>query len=361
MSGPSRENENRGQQGGRQGRSREKGGYMSPRQSQNKILDDFFLSLGLCIIAVGVATYVLVGSWRKNVGDDGEKQTRLEVAVTKDKAQPIVKDGMRNKMRTSGSGESKIPEAPAAAAAAPQPGKDPQIESKLGDAVARIDRNDIRGAEPLLLEVLKMDPNNERALTEMAMIKLIDEHNPVEAIGYFERAVTVNPANETVMEELVNVYKDAGQLDQGADFLKKLSNANPDNIALERGVARTLVDLNRPEEAIPYLRRAAAASKEGASSTAYEELGDVYVEAGNLDGALDSYREALSNYDGNGEGAAVAAPQQKVMLGLKVVHALVGVGRRDDADEMLARMEQEDPHNEMIIAIRRELHQEQGM
>ena len=337
---------------------------MNRRQSQNKTLDDFFLSLGLCIITIGVATYVLVGSWRKSAINDSDEQSRVvETAVSgKSELSPTAKNGMRSKVRTSASpepvaekGQTEQPQAAAAVVG------DPQIANKLAEAVARVDQNDIRGAEPLLLDVLKADPNNEKALTEIAMIKLIDEHNPTEAMGYFERAVTVNPANEGVMEELINVYKDAGRLDQGIDFLKKLSSNNPDSITLQRGVARTLVESNRFEEAIPYLRKTATASKDTESGAAYEELGDVYVEAGNLEGALDSYRESLSTYDTSSEVSVSQASQQKIMLGLKYVHALVGVGRRDEADEVLARMEQEDPHNEMVLAIRKEIRQEQGI
>ena len=335
---------------------------MSKLQYRNKILDDFFLSLGLCVIAIGVATYVLVASWQKNAGMDGDKSAMRKIASAgPNEPSSEDKENMRSKMTVDQPARSAAVSGDIATSSPSPVAKDPQVESKLNEAISRINRNDSRGAEPLLQEVLKMEPGNERALTEMAMIKMIDEHSPEEAIPYFEKAVTVNPGNEGVMEELIGVYKDAGQLEQGVDFLKKLASANPDNVALDRGVARTLVDLNRFDEAIPYLRKAAAGSREGESAAAYEELGDTYVEAGNLDGALDSYRDAIASQDNNvGAAAQPANPQQEVMTRLKYVHALVRVGRREEADETLASMEQKYPHTDMIMAIRQDIQREQG-
>jgi Tfp pilus assembly protein PilF len=230
-------------------------------------------------------------------------------------------------------------------------------DEKLKKAMDAVDAGDAAGAEKLLSEIIAADPKNERALTELGMIRLIDQRNPAGAIPYFEKVAALNPDNTGVLEELVNIYQDAGRLEQGNLFLVELARKNPGNVDIERNIGRNFASMGRYEEASQHMKSAAAAAPKGIKSAeTFEELGDLQAESGDLQGALESYRESMSAIDGLSDAGTYG--NQRTMLDLKYIHSLIGIGKRDEAEDMLARMEQEDPGNEMVVAMRRELQQQ---
>ena len=165
------------------------------------------------------------------------------------------------------------------------------IQSMLQDAMGLVDDGNPHAAMELLENIIKDDPTNEMALIEMGMIHLIDMKSPQGAVGYLKNALEVNPDNKVVISELVGVFDELGQGQEGTRYLQDLYNANPGNPTLAMGIGQMLAGQNRLNEALPYLEKSA---EDGRSMMAVTDLADAYSRAGHGDKALDTYQRAIS-------------------------------------------------------------------
>ena len=122
----------------------------------------------------------------------------------------------------------------------------------------------------------------------MGMIHLIDMKSPEGAVGYLKNALEVNPDNKVVISELVGVFDELGQGQEGARTCRTTQRkpGNP-TLAMESRCRRSK-PLN---EALPYLEKSA---EDGRSMMAVTDLADAYSRAGHGDKALDTYQRAIS-------------------------------------------------------------------
>ena len=70
------------------------------------------------------------------------------------------------------------------------------------------------------LRILKSDPKNVEALRELAMLNLLDKKDSLAATGYFERAFVEDPNDSGVMNELLQLYQEQGEINKGLKFQK---------------------------------------------------------------------------------------------------------------------------------------------
>jgi len=118
-------------------------------------------------------------------------------------------------------------------------------------AVAR----DYPGAMADLRQALALDPDNFDANFYYGL--WIGQESPNETRARFERLARMFPEDRTVLMTLAIGYRSLGLLEQSAEILDRLIAGNPSPpLLLER--AQVYLDLQKPEQAEPLLRRVLA-------------------------------------------------------------------------------------------------------
>ncbi len=193
----------------------------------------------------------------------------------------------------------------------------------------------------ILEEILKKDPNQERALEEMGMLYLTEFQDSEKAVGYFKRALTTNPNNEFAVMELVGVSLAPEKASAMADYLRGLYDANPSSSVLADGLGELYLSQGRFADAVTYLEKSTQDARY--AEFAYSRLGSVYEQMGEGEKAADFYRKAIDHQSaelekqkGNGQNielreADLARSQ------LDLAHLLVKERRFDEAKELLGR------------------------
>ena len=119
-----------------------------------------------------------------------------------------------------------------------------------------------------------------------------------EALEILSRAISDDPGNLEAVDMLGQALEDVpvGSMSPVIEALRQAVYANPDNFSLNQLLADTLLRSGKAADGAKVLETAAAraADKEGkAASTYLVALGDLYLESGNSDAAVDSYKRAL--------------------------------------------------------------------
>lgn len=229
------------------------------------------------------------------------------------------------------------------------------VRVKLDSAINEVDSGNWRKAEEILKDLLKDDPTNEMALVEMANIYLLDRRDMTGALPYIKRALESNNNNEDMLNELINVYSETGNVDEGLDYLVSLSQKTKgaDSAVLDQGIATTLVSVKRPEEAVEYFKSALAKGAKDEDGQLMGQMGDAYVDAGREDMAVEAYRNAIAQAEKNRtrEYDQYGISELKVRLG----QTYVRMGNREAALELSRELQKEDPYSERAIAFREQL------
>lgn len=155
-----------------------------------------------------------------------------------------------------------------------------------------LDQGDIKGAVEALENILKQDPNQERALEMLGMIYMTDLQDPEKAVGYFKQILSANPNNDFAVMELVGASTDPSRAQPMLNYLQSLYQAHPSSVVLADGIGELLMSQGRIEEALPLLERSAGDPKFAEFS--YSRMAAIYERTGQADKAADSYRKSIS-------------------------------------------------------------------
>ncbi len=115
---------------------------------------------------------------------------------------------------------------------------------------------------------------------------------------------------------LAAIHFEAGQLEQALALYRQLAASSPEDAALRTSLAGTLGALGRQEEALVEIE--AALAIDPLNVEAYHNRGVIQERSGDLDGAIESYRDAVRYHPGYEPslralarlGAADAAPER---------------------------------------------------
>lgn len=249
------------------------------------------------------------------------------------------------KLATDKTVKKKVAAAPMSAA----------VRVKLDSAINEVDSGNWRKAEEILKDLLKEDPTNEMALVEMANIYLLDRRDMTGAMPFIKRALESNNNNEDMLNELINVYSETGNVDEGLDYLVSLSQKSQgsQSAVLDQGIASTLVSVKRPEEAVEYYKSALAKGAKDEDGQLRGQMGDAYVDAGQEEQAVEAYQAAIAQAEQNRtrEYDQYGISELKVRLG----QTYVRMGNREAALELSRELQKEDPYSERAIAFREQL------
>jgi adenylate cyclase len=132
-------------------------------------------------------------------------------------------------------------------------------------------------------QALKLDPENARALTVLALLQMVDGH-AAEAVNSATRAVTVQPNDAEAFANLALVLAHTGSHDQAEAAIDKALRLDPTaspSFSLLAGVVLYVARQN--DRAIPFLE----AARDGlpVAEAAREFLASAYAHAGNFESA----------------------------------------------------------------------------
>lgn len=214
---------------------------------------------------------------------------------------------------------------------------DSQANEAIKQAAMLVDSGQWQMAEGVLTELLAREPKNEIALVEMALLQLIEKKDPGAARGYLERAVAVDPTNTSTINELLSVYSETGQLDDGLSFLKSIPQ-DKNNGTVDYAIANALQMSGRVEESVSYYEKALESPFQR-DHLAKEELADAYVELGRFDEAI-GVLEALV--------AQNAEPRKAKGLKIRLAHAYMEKGQPEEAMRVLGELKEQNPEDPLI-------------
>ncbi len=152
-----------------------------------------------------------------------------------------------------------------------------ETKDLVSKAMELVNQAQTEEAKAIFEKVLKDDPEHEEALTQLALIYLLDYKDEKSAQPYFEKILSVNPENKTALAELVDIYANRGD-GVGVKYLESLYEKNPNN-SIALGIGQVLIETN-PRAAIPYLEKA--------GDSALNELVEAHLQSGNYERAYEN-------------------------------------------------------------------------
>jgi tetratricopeptide (TPR) repeat protein len=129
---------------------------------------------------------------------------------------------------------------------------------------------------------LKMDPRLPGAHLSLGRVLLLSSNttgSADEALREFRSELEIDPQNARAEYEIGEIYRKRAQLNEALDHFGRATELQPDLEDAQIALARTLINLHRPEEAIPQLRSAISLRPANEVShfllaTAYGQTGD---------------------------------------------------------------------------------------
>jgi tetratricopeptide (TPR) repeat protein len=221
----------------------------------------------------------------------------------------------------------------------PKEGSDLQIAMQL------IDSGQWREAENILLGILQKDPRDEGALVEMAMLLLIDKQDSRAAQPYLERALEVNPDNEAAVQELLGVYEETKNWEQGLAFLRSMQDDPRKTGYVDYGIGSALMSMGRPAEAVASLQK--SVYEYGYKEyTARQGLAEALVDAGRVEEGIREYQQII---DGPYK------PNQVRVAKIRTASALIEKQQFAEARRILQPLQDSDPRDEWVAALMRDI------
>ncbi len=158
-----------------------------------------------------------------------------------------------------------------------------------------------------LQAAIKLQPNNPDLYEELG-----DEHRSINqmepAETAYKRGLELGPANPIAMYNLGSIKIENGDSSAGVSLLLKMTATYLGSPVAEYYLGRGLVSMNKDEDAVVWLQKAAVSSNQEIAKRAYYELGRVYRKLHRMDEA----QQAIASYNslrlGSGKPAADTVP-----------------------------------------------------
>ena len=151
---------------------------------------------------------------------------------------------------------------------------------------------------------LRIKPANADSQTNLATA-LYQKGRIEEAIQHCQKAIELDSGSLDAQNTLGLSLAKQGRLEDAISHLRLAASANPDSLQYQNNLARLLAQSGKFEEAIPHMERAVKLSN-AREPVILSLLAAMYADAGRMQDALDSARQALelANRSGNRELAA---------------------------------------------------------
>jgi Flp pilus assembly protein TadD len=128
------------------------------------------------------------------------------------------------------------------------------LQVLMQQAAAAVDAGDMARAEPLLLQIVGMNPRDAEAWHMLAAIA-VQAGSPVQSIEYAKRAHTLDRRNHLYLNTLGVAHAEAGQLEEAARWIKRALSERPSHAESHYNLGKVQAKLERWSDAErSYLR-----------------------------------------------------------------------------------------------------------
>jgi len=163
--------------------------------------------------------------------------------------------------------------------------------SRIGDRQQqRIDEDMLKKAIEQYQKISELDPKDTESLVMLGRLQKVAQ-NSVDAEKAYKKALEIEPENEDALTGLAMVFADRGENSQAADILKKLAEKNPSQKSL-RALGAAYEQMKEFALAAQSLRRALELNPPDADDLKREIAQDLMF-AKDYDGALKMYQELV--------------------------------------------------------------------
>jgi tetratricopeptide (TPR) repeat protein len=244
-----------------------------------------------------------------------------------------------------------------------EPASEP-FEDDMKRAIALIDASKPDEAAVVLEAILQKDPRHEQALIELAMVHLLDFRRYDVATGLLERALDVNPKNRVIMAELVSLYEEQGQPENGIVWFTDFAAKNSDVPDAAWGLGQILSSQGRDSEAVAWLEKASATQNE--RERVLGDLADAYSRTGQGEKAVAAYRQAIDvlkqqSTDKIDQGISPVFLEERLNhLQMDLVREYLTQGQLDRAEEVLSELRARAPSDEGVTALQNQLQKQRA-
>ena len=235
-------------------------------------------------------------------------------------------------------------------------------ENDIYKALEALDQGNLAEASQLLDGVLQRDPNNERALVEMAMMQLLDLKQPEQAAKYLQRAFDVNPSNPMVMNELVSLFEEQGKVDEGVQFFADQMNRRAQTPAardVAYGAGQMMMVAGRDHEALGFLQKAVEG---GAGNVrAYVDLAETYSRLGDHEKSIESYQKSITAQqkemaDQQARGFPMQYGAERIgFTKMQLVREYLKAGQKEKAQSLMEEVKQLLPGDDSVTALQKQV------
>ena len=206
-----------------------------------------------------------------------------------------------------------------------------RYRAALDAAQARSDRESrywrVRAATELALAAFKqleeLPDSPERRAVRATRARA--EGRYTDAIAELKAALALAPGVPALAFELASAYYSARDYEQALATVSPLLQANPDDLRILKLAGQSLLNLRRPDEALPFLQR--AHDRNPGDQVLRTELGRAHLLTGSFAAAIPLLETELP-HDPDGS------------LHVQLARAYTAVGRREEAATLLARSQE---------------------
>jgi tetratricopeptide (TPR) repeat protein len=155
--------------------------------------------------------------------------------------------------------------------------------------------------------------------------------------------------NEAALQELLGVYEDTRNWEQGLAFLRSMQNDTRKSGYIDYGIGSALISMGRPAEAIPSLQK--AVYEYGYKEyTARQGLADALIDSGRIDEGIREYQQIV---DGP------YRPNQIRVANIHIASALIKKQQYGEARRILYSLQDGNPRDEWVAALLRDIDSKQ--
>jgi TolB-like protein/Flp pilus assembly protein TadD len=182
-------------------------------------------------------------------------------------------------------------------------------------------------AKAAATRALQHDPDLVEAITSVGKVLCWYEWDFVGAERQLRRAVTLNDGYAEAHQAFGSVLPTVGRLAEGVEEMRKALTLDPLQAVYSRWLARLLLFSGDAEKVIAQARKTMDLNPDYAYS--YLDIGAAHLELGNPETALQWFQK--------GQGLESSVRSYDALI----VRALAPLGRREEADEILGRLEEQ--------------------
>src|ERR1035437_1587241 len=165
-----------------------------------------------------------------------------------------------------------------------------KLEYTFVDAAREKIRGNLENAVVKFTECLKLDPNNDAAMFEIAQI-LLSQNHPSDALTFAKKAAELNPKNDWYLQLLASVYEKNNQNTEAVKVFQQMIKNSPQKIDNYFDLANAFLLANKAEDAIKTYNKIEELS--GITPEVSIEKERIYLKQNKVDKAIDEVQRLI--------------------------------------------------------------------